>query len=317
MIPNLASALTNNLALKLLAILLGLVVYAYVYTEQEHETMIRAPLRVTGLPPDLILTDPPPEDAVLNTRGKGKQLLKLRLESPEIVVDLSEARVGRVQRMLSPTDATLPVGVDVTVTEIVEPRMVEFSIDTLLERDVDVDLVVSGDLPEQFGLSAPIEVEPTQVRVRGPSRSLEHMTGVATRLVNVSSLRDSTDLLVELEAGDLIEVLPGTVLVRIPVVPLLNREFVISPIRVVGLEMGLIAVVEPDTAYVTLSGPEASFEAVALPDEADEMAVFLNGEGLAPGRHLLTPRVLLPEESKLRVVSIRPARFMAGVAVSP
>jgi YbbR domain-containing protein len=317
MIPNFASVFTNNLALKLLAILLGLVVYAYVYTEQEHETMIRAPVRVIGLPSDLVLTDPPPEYAVLNARGKGKQLLKLRLESPEIVVDLSEARAGRVQRMLSPTDAALPVGTEVNITEIVEPRMVEFSIDTLLEREVDVDLVVGGELPEQFGLSAPIEVEPMQVRVRGPSVALEHMTRIATRMVDLSSLRDSTELEVELDPGDLVEISPGSVMVWVPVVPLVNREFVITPVRVVGLETGLAAAVEPDTAYVILTGSEDAFQALDLDGEVAEVAVFLNGEGLAPGRHLLTPRVLLPDPSTLRVVSIRPARFMAGVGVSP
>ncbi len=306
---NFVSAITDNLALKLLAVLLGLVVYAYVYTEQEHEALIRAPLSVTGLPADLVLTDPPPEHAVLNMRGNGKQLLKLRFESPEIVVDLSEVHAGRVQRMLSPTDVALPVGAEVTVTEIVEPRMIEFSIDTLLEREVDVDLMIRGELPEQFGLSAPIEVEPAQVRVRGPSVVLEHLTRVATRMVDLSSLREYTELEVALSQGDLVGIFPSTVLVRVPVVPFVNREFMISPVRVAGLETGLAANVEPDTAYVILTGPEAGFEAL----EEGDVEIFLPGEGLAPGRHLLTPRVLLPDSSPLRVVSVRPARFTAGV----
>jgi YbbR domain-containing protein len=207
------------------------------------------------------------------------------------------------------------VGTEVNITEIVEPRMVEFSIDTLLEREVDVDLVVGGELPEQFGLSAPIEVEPTQVRVRGPSITLEHMTRIATRMVDLSSLRDSTELEVELDPGDLIEISPSSVMVWVPVVPLVNREFVITPVRVVGLETGLAAAVEPDTAYVILTGSEDAFQ--DLDGEVAGVAVFLNGEGLAPGRHLLTPRVLIPDPSTLRVVSIRPARFMAGVGVSP
>jgi YbbR domain-containing protein len=191
--------------------------------------------------------------------------------------------------------------------------MIEFSIDTLLERDVDVDLMVGGELPEQFGLSGSIEVEPAQVRVRGPSVVLEHLTRVATEMVDLSSLREYTELDVALSQGDLVEILPSTVLVRVPVVPFVNREFMISPVRVVGLEMGLAANVEPDTAYVILTGPEAGFEAL----EEGEVEIFLHGEGLTPGRHLLTPRVLLPDSSLLRVVSVRPARFTAAVGGSP
>jgi YbbR domain-containing protein len=310
MIPNVASVLTENLPLKLLALLLGLVVYAHVYTEQEHESLLRVPLTVTGLPASLVLNEPPSEFVELNTRGKGKQVLKLRMQQPEIIVDLSEVHPGRVQRMLSPTDVVLPPGTEVSITEIVEPRMVVFAVDTLVEKQAEVEVGLVSELPEGFALEGPPRAVPPRVNVRGPSTVLDQLAQARTEPIDLSRLRSSRefDLAFDRELQGL-EFQPAAVRVSVRVVELATRELSLAPIRLLGLAPELAARVEPDTAWVTLTGPGPLLEHLDL----TLLRVVLDASGLDPGRHLLAPDVQLPDRAGLRLQSVRPARFMVEI----
>jgi YbbR domain-containing protein len=110
---------TRNLPLSSMAFLLALVVFAHVQTEKEQEGQFNAPLHLVGLPESLVLGSGSPRHAAVRIRGKGKQLLKLKVQPPEVLVDLREAHPGVVQRMLSATDVVVPVGMKV---EISSPR---------------------------------------------------------------------------------------------------------------------------------------------------------------------------------------------------
>jgi len=130
--------LNQNLSIKIFALLLALVVYGHVQTEKEQQAELRVPLRFAGLPETLTRRDSGPRRAAIRVRAKGKQLLKLKLQPPEVRVNLERARAGVVQRMLSPSDVLLPSGVAAEVTEILEPRMIEVVVDTLVKLSVPV-----------------------------------------------------------------------------------------------------------------------------------------------------------------------------------
>ena len=130
--------LNHNLSIKIFALLLALAVYGHVQTEKEQEADFRVSLRFAGLPETLTRRESTPRRASIRIRGKGKQLLKLKLQPPEVRVDLERARAGLVQRMLSPSDVLLPSGIQAEVTEIVEPRMIEVVVDTLVKLTVPV-----------------------------------------------------------------------------------------------------------------------------------------------------------------------------------
>ncbi len=130
--------LNHNLSIKIFALLLALAVYGHVQTEKEQQADFRVPLRYAGLPETLIRRESGPRRATITIRGKGKQLLKLKLQPPEVRVSLDRARAGLVQRMLSPSDVLLPSGTQAEVTEILEPRMIEVVVDTLIKLSVPV-----------------------------------------------------------------------------------------------------------------------------------------------------------------------------------
>src|SRR5512147_196963 len=84
--------LSHNLSIKIFALLLALAVYGHVQTEKEQEAEFRVPLRFVGIPEILTRRESAPRRAVIRIRGKGKQLLKLKLQPPEVRVGLDRAR---------------------------------------------------------------------------------------------------------------------------------------------------------------------------------------------------------------------------------
>jgi YbbR domain-containing protein len=305
---------TDHLGVKLLALLLAIVVYAHVYTEQEQEAILRVPLRVTGLPSDLVLLQDPPEEVELAARGSGKQVLKLRVQHPVLLVNLNEVRPGQIQRMLSPLDVALPVGSEVVITDIRAPRLVEFSVDTLVTLDVDVRAISQGRPPEGFVLAAVPAPEPSRVTLRGPSqvvRDVEHVGAGPILLSELSEGRQRLDLPV-LTGNQLVTSDPPLVAVEIFLEPLATRTFSLVPVRLEGLGRSSSVRVEPETAEVVLAGPGDELDEV---DPAD-LQVRLDVLDLQPGRYLLAPQVDTGSPL-LELAAVRPARFMVEMGAQP
>ncbi len=309
MIPNVTGWFTDHLGVKLLALLLALAVYAHVYTQQEQEWSFRVPLQVTGLPDNLVLTGHPPDMVEVEARGKGKDRLKLKVQNARMIVDLSEVRPGHVQRMLSPADVALPVGTEVEITEVRQPRMVSLTVDTLITRDVDVRLSLLGDLPEHYVLDGVIRPDPPRVRLTGPAAELNGLTSVNTEPLRLDDLRGAGGFELGL-VTDTLDVVaePPVVHVEVPLVRLVPRTLPPMPVQVTNLARGYDAVVEPDSAEVVVRGPAGVVDSL----RAEEVRVILDASDLAPGRHLLSPDVVLAAP-RIRLLNVRPARYLVEI----
>lgn len=308
------SFFTDHLGVKLLALLLALVVYAHVYTDQEQEAALRVPLRVTGLPADFVLTEDPPQEVELTARGSGKQLLKLRVQHPVLIVNLGEVRPGQIQRMLSPVDVALPVGSEVVITEIRRPRLVEFAVDTLITREVGILAGREGRPPEGYVLGGELVPVPDHVTVRGPAgevETLEHLTAGPLVLSELVEGTQELELPVRTE-GEHLEVDPTTVRVEVRLEALVTRTFLDVPVRMEGLAPVRPARVEPEGAEVVLAGPGAVLDRV----DPAELRLLLDVQDLAPGRYLLAPQLDMAHPL-LELVAVRPARFLVEIGVHP
>ena len=299
---------TRNLGIKLLALLMACMVYAHVFTEKEQAWDISAPLILSNAPEGLVLASEPPAEVRLTVRGPGKQLLKLRVDPPEVLVDLRSASPGNVQRFLSPSDVSLPPGAEIEVARIVEPRMVTLELDTLVTRALPVRVPLLGATPPHLSLSGPVGTVPERVEATGPSRVLDRLqiTSDPFHLEQLEVLEE-TRLAIRsnLEGGVLVPTevgLTGT-LVRIG-----QRTLPSLPIQVEGKPDGLLVSVEPETVRVTVNGPESGLNLMAAAD----LHVRLNASALPPGRHMLTPEVRLPGP-EYTVISVHPLRFVVEI----
>jgi len=297
---------------KLIAILLALVVYAHVYTEREQDAEFNAPLRLNGLSPELVLRNTVPTEVRVTVRAKGKQIWKLRVRPPEVVLDLGLARSGEVHRMLSPADVVFPVGTEATAEAVQAPRMVVLDIDSLVTRQVPVTVRLAGTLPEDSAWDGTWSVTPAVVAVSGPRRDVTALDSVATHPIPLGSLRDSSVRRVPLAVDhpDL-QVFPDTVRVELPVVALVRKSLGRIPVHYSAPPAGYFVRVMPDSATLLVSGPRDVVQDL----RPSSVTVSLDIRGLAPGLHRVAPQFSLPHE-KLEVRALMPSEFLVEVGRS-
>ena len=200
---NLRHIFTRHIGLKLASLFLSLVVFVHVYTEQEREWVLEAPLDLAGVAGDLWLVSPPPPSVLVKVRGKGKDLIKLRLSGARAVVDLAESKIGSVKRVLSGSDIFIPPDLDVTVADVIGPKVLDLELDSRSEKMVRVVPVYSGALESGLSLSGPPSVDPERIQVSGARRILAELDYINTLPIDIGGMTSASTVDADLDPGAL------------------------------------------------------------------------------------------------------------------
>jgi YbbR domain-containing protein len=190
-------ALVGNLAYKLFAILLALVTWAWVQSEQVVEEPVRVRLAWT-YPDGLVPVTPPDEHVTVTLQGVQAWVRAARRQDLVVDVDLRSAREGaaKVDLVDRPVRG-LPSQVRVAG---LTPARIDLELDRLLRRTVPVVPSTRGELAAGYRLSG-VRVEPDRVELVGPARVLRGLAEVSTDPVDLSGLRESATFEVGLELG--------------------------------------------------------------------------------------------------------------------
>jgi YbbR domain-containing protein len=188
--------LLHNLGLKLASLLLALLLYAHVVTDQQRESRLTIPLALTGLPDTLALSGRVPTRVIVDVRGKWKDLIRLGLIGRQLTVDLAGVSPGRFQRSISADDvreraipAELAKAVD--VTNVVEPRTVDVA---LLPR-------LTGSPAAGYAVVGEPEVDPDTAIVAGPLSLVQNLDTLRTLPVDIAGERERIQRQVQLDTG--------------------------------------------------------------------------------------------------------------------
>ncbi|MCU0661849.1 MAG: CdaR family protein [Myxococcota bacterium] len=249
-------AVTDNLGLKIVALLIALMLTALVRFQQEGERLLDVEL-VPLLPSPqsgLVMTQGPPDTVRVRIRGPRSRVTSLRAgEIPQVEIDLSTLSGGTHYYYLSDETFELPSGIEfVRVT----PESFPVKMERLASRDLPVRVRIGGKLKSGTELSAPPSVSPEIVSVVGPASVIRILSNVATEEVDAEGLNVGKHLRVvparriegvELRGGDELNV---TLEVRwIPGRRTLARlEVTVEDVQ--GL------VVTPSEVSVSLAGPQ-------------------------------------------------------------
>lgn len=276
----------HNLGLKLASVFIGIVIYLHVYTDQVHDGQLWLPITLVRQPDSLAVVGEPPARALVLLRGRGKELIKLKWRSPEIEVDLTDARGGRFYHSLTTADVRLPAASDASVIAVIEPRLFVLEFDRVTVRSVPVVVRFTGAPPPGYALRGH-RIRPSAVVLRGPSRFLP---GPDSLLVGPVDLRGFRGLAVGLfpvrrPRAELVPE-PPEVEVEVAVERAATRE--VGGVRVKALaDSGVTVLVEPESSAVRLEGLGGQVEVLAPAG----LLVVVDARGLGPGSHTVPGRV--------------------------
>jgi hypothetical protein len=191
--------LFENLAWKLLALAVAVVIWALVASEPELATFVTVRLEYKNLPDDLEISSDPVTTVVLELRGSSGVLRGIG-ESPRPAVVLDMASVLPGQRTFMVGDGNVKLARGVSLVRSI-PSEVRFNFEERAFRFVAVHARFVGEGTNGYAI-AHYQLTPTRVQVAGPKSRVARIVAASTDPVDVSAVVGSSEFRVNAIVDD-------------------------------------------------------------------------------------------------------------------
>jgi YbbR domain-containing protein len=300
------SITSSNFGLKLFSFAFALGIWLFLNAGQGQkaaEKPVEVPVELRNIPSDVMVVNPGPGKVEIRVAGTPALLSAMDQERLKVVLDLTRARPGTSTFRLSPDFFDPPRGVRI---RRISPSVIDLRLEAVIERSLPVTVRFGGKLPFGYKVGG-VKVNPKIVKVRGPADEIEGMTSVDTLPLDLQDAKgELTRELRFASAGKFLTIATDRVVVSVAIEEeWITKEF--KRIKIKAKEFSGRYQVTPARVYLRLSGPKRVVHQLKVGKDQ----VFLELNGLKPGRHTLKPSLNLPPEVK--VVEQRPARFKVRI----
>ncbi|MBI2891547.1 MAG: YbbR-like domain-containing protein [Nitrospirae bacterium] len=205
----------GNLAEKILALVLAVLIYGFVFGQRPVEQIVRVPIQIEDLPAGMVVTRLEANSVDLRLSAPKTLLVGLERKNIRAIVDLASAAPGFQTYMFRAEDFALARAI--SIVEISPPE-ISFWVDPLMTRIVPVVPTFRNRPPEGFEI-VEVEVTPREIEIQGPKRDVEKLEEIPTEPIDLSTLRQdqSFSVLPGAVPAEIVMSLGGRVLVSIRV----------------------------------------------------------------------------------------------------
>lgn len=193
------SLLFENLAGKLLALAVAVVIWALVASEPELATFATVRLEYKNLPDDLEISSEPLSSLLLELRGPSGELRRAgETVHPAVVLDMSAVEPGERTFMIGDDNVKVPRGVRLMRAIPSEVRMV---FEPRRALTVPVRVRFTGDGQNGY-VVAHYDATPRELRIVGPKSRVTRIAAVVTDPVDVSTVVGTSEFRVNVFMDD-------------------------------------------------------------------------------------------------------------------
>ncbi len=170
----------RNIGLKVVATALAALLWLTVGSDQIVERSVRVPLVFRNVPAALEIAPGAPDSVEVHLRGRASAITGEQGDV-SLSIDLADARPGSRLYSLRIDQVTTPFGMEATQ---VFPGSVMLTLEETAERMVPIRATVDG-APAPGFVVRQVTVEPTEVMVVGPARTLDALRQAITETVMI------------------------------------------------------------------------------------------------------------------------------------
>lgn len=230
-------AFLDDWATKLGFLVLAVLLWFHVVTENHYESVMDIPLQVNTDTKRVLLATSLPQQARVRFSGQGKDMIRLWLSKPHLAVNVAEkTKSGRVIYALRPEQVRIPQAVvgEVEVLEVLDPKSIEIEVDRPLQARVEVQPRADLKCAKGFVQVGPIRVAPDHVTLSGPAQFVAPVRSVFLDSVRLQQLREDVirEVPVALPEGVNLSSDPPTVKMIVDVQGLGERTFARLPVAI-------------------------------------------------------------------------------------
>ena len=246
-----------------------------------------------GLPKQLVIADQDTWTVEVQLRGPRSILRTIDAEDHRVALNLRGAEAGAVSMKIAAEMLDFPRRVRVVQ---INPPQIKVHVERLLTKSIPVRAVLVPARRNGYTVSG-ATVAPANVEVSGPSSRVDRLQVIETEPIN-TFVDGQVERDVPLAgAGEWLSYSPSTVRVAFAVSEVEGRRTVQNV--AVALRAAVAgARLDPATIEVTVRGPEHRLVSFKVGD----VASYVDGAGLGPGVHTVTPQITLPEGFQLDAV---------------
>lgn len=167
------------------ALLLGVCVFwTLVTTRQGQITSVTAPVRLHGIPEELILLRTSPEDVTVQIKSLSSLTPAPSKLDITAEIDASDVKEGQTSIRVKSSDFKLPSGITITT---VSPSSIRISAERKLRKRVPVRVALQGAMPSGLTKWRVIS-EPAVVDIEGPASQVTQTDYVLTEPIDAGQL---------------------------------------------------------------------------------------------------------------------------------
>jgi hypothetical protein len=250
--------LLQNFWLKMLALVIGLLVWFHVATDKTYTYQLRLPVTQVDLREHNTLASLPPDSLTVVVSAKGKQLIRSEWREQGVRINISKLQSGEHVFNLTPENTSLiNVSKNVRIDEIVFPNPIEVDVDveSKVELPVQPEVTISPD--DGYAITGRVEVLPPRVMVTGPKSILRSLKSVHIENRELSGIRNNITIAARVEPpqGYGIKIEPESVIVKMNIVPVSSKVFESIPVIVYNTPSNRSITPNPQSVRIELTGP--------------------------------------------------------------
>lgn len=180
----------QNLGLKIFALALALIVWVQITLMAEHKTTVNLKVSVENLPEGVIMEDTP-QTLPFQVRGKGLDILRLRLANVQVRLDAGALKPG--SDLLSLQDYTvtgLPEDVEIQLSGPAQEQQISVTTDVLHQKTVPVQIRFENDDARRLYERDSYTFSPEKIVISGAKAKLQQVRIAETIPITSAMLKD-------------------------------------------------------------------------------------------------------------------------------
>ncbi|HON76929.1 MAG TPA: CdaR family protein [Spirochaetota bacterium] len=215
---------SRELVPKLVAIILSVILWAYIGSTKIGEVAFRIPVEFKSLSEDLIISNYSIKNVTIKLSGKKEDLNNFNIKNVKAYVSLKKAVPGENQKFpINVAKEDVPEGVNIELIR----NNVEISIEKRIVSPVRIIPVIAGELKDGY-IMGDVLVSPEYVNISGQADIISKIKNLKTKIVSIEDATRDVEQNVEVDIADYsgVAIDPTVVSVTVPIVDTLRLKVI-------------------------------------------------------------------------------------------
>ena len=296
----LANLLSKDWMLKFISLILAVILWHFVGGEDKIDKNVMIPIEIINLPRDLVISNQFKKEIEVTVSGPRSIIMDMATRAVTRQVDLSSASPGTM--VIENDNDHIPVPRGITVQRV-QPSSIILSLDKLIQKQFPVSARTVGRVADGYYLKS-LRTDPDLITITGPQTALSLVDELFTKTINLTGLKESSQLQVPLDLDATIVDLIGETSVTADLnIGLDMVSKTLEAMKVHVVIDGIIRSVQPQTVKIIANFPKLLLDSGREPEDMLSVTAMKQEDG-KEFKVTVIPKVDV--ELPIEILSIQP-----------